>query len=143
MLDMAPLKKARWILNNFFCKWTVEDRMGNHCAIGAVSMAVFGHPHAFMRAPASDYLELLDGCAERLHPELKHARGRRSDSDTVPDLFDLNPLVYVNNQLGREAALAVFDEALLMVELGALYKEQSGKPPDPEPTPKPKEPVEA
>jgi hypothetical protein len=118
---LGVLQHARAILATNYCKWTNDDGHGNHCASGAIRVA---SSHVFY---CLDILAITNDSAIRLHPELKGAGSRRLNLVNgelldigLTDWFDDCPTVYVNNQLGQQAILEVFDDAIANLEVARL-----------------------
>jgi hypothetical protein len=100
---LEVLKNARAILATNYCKWTNDDRHGNHCAMGALQVASGG-------IATLDVIFLVDASSERLHPELKGKVSRRLNFDfTIGQLVD-----------GQQAILDVFDDAIATLEVARL-----------------------
>ncbi len=110
--DLEVLRKSREVLAQTYVKWITKDGKGGHCAYGAVE-AVVGSVHR--EYPLRCY---LNPAAKALHPELKGCTGKREVHNTDQrDIFDLHPLIYVNNHTDKETTLAVFDAAILNLEM--------------------------
>lgn len=113
---LEGIKKARAILADHYVPWITDDGKGGHCAAGALSVAFDKEIYGKVPYPAQT---VITETARALHPELAGMVARRpSDSSFVGhDSFDEWPFVYVNNHLGKEAILRVFDVAILEAEL--------------------------
>ncbi len=117
MLDV--ITKARGLLDKGYIKWRMCDGKGNYCASGAVAMCSgakheprtktvrFTSGHGMWMAA----MTYVDGLARQMYPDLKGKVAARQDSVAL-DYFNVTPMVYLNNQVGKEAVLEVFDEAI-------------------------------
>ena len=114
LLDV--LKRSRDILDANYVKWFMSDGSGGHCARGSVLAAMGIHIFLEPWDAAFPCLDVLDQHAKALHPELVGHIAEREFGMWL-DRFDEYPLPYINNQLGKAATLAVFDSAILEVEL--------------------------
>ncbi len=110
--EIEHLQAARNLLDQSYCKWTWDDGKGGHCAVGCLIMTdnerLAGMGWSFLK-------NLLDEEAEILHPELKDAVRERPGG--MYDCFNTSPTVYVNNQLGKETTLQLFDAVILALEI--------------------------
>ncbi len=104
-LDLDAIRAARDLLDQTYVKWIGDDGKGGHCAVGCL-IATNGalHHHPF-----------LNDLAREMYPEHTGKRMPRAFGG-YPDVFDQSPLVYVNNQLGKEATLALFDRRIADLE---------------------------
>lgn len=124
--DLQILKEARDILYRSYIKWRTSDDQGGYCAQGAINMARFGDPDDFSSAwNQLPMVSMVERAANRLYPELSGATAIRPDGRM--DKFDFCPIVYVNNQLGKKAVLAVFDDAIQHEELRLLCEDEAAK----------------
>lgn len=119
---LTILTEARSVLAESYIKWYLQDSKGGHCAAGSVLHKADDMPHYLT------VMDKLNAVAKQLHPELTGQSAPRKDPLGIynplagavqfsRDYFDSHPVVYVNNHLGKEAVLAVFDAAILDVEL--------------------------
>ena len=138
---LEVLNKARAILATNYCKWVTDDGRGHHCASGAISVAASGRAAA---AEMNSIRETIRASAIRLHPELAGAcrpRLNMRGTDFVDmgfhDRFELDPMIFVNNQLGQQAILEVFDDAIQNLELSKLCAEVESTHPDLDVKPEP------
>ncbi len=111
-------KVAREMLANCWVPWTTNDGRGGHCQIGCLIRAFYWRPGYETASRA------VREAALRLHRDLAGARRPRPDCG-CPDDFNSDPAVFVNNQLGKEAILAVYDEAILQLEVAALCEREA------------------
>ncbi len=124
--QLSVLKRAREILEETYCAWWTTHPDGvHHCAMGAVERA---SETSYWEAPP-DIWPALDLTSWALHPELRGRLGIRLENGTHCDNFEHAPTVFVNNQLGKEAILQVFDTAILEAEIRLA----SAPMPEPEP----------
>ncbi len=111
------LQQARDLLRETYVPWTSDDKKGGHCHIGCL-IAVYAKVNNVMPwvlSGVGGLDKVVDDVARRMYPDLTGARALRkvkSKHGTVHDFFDIWPAVYVNNQLGKEAILGVYDEAI-------------------------------
>lgn len=114
------LRDARALLAEHYVPWTTDDGRGGHCQLGCLW-------EAWSWNPCLKQFTEPNGCVERaaraLHPELAGCSMERSDGlgRECFDHFDQFPAVYVNNQLGKEAILRVYDAAILDLEIAAAF----------------------
>lgn len=118
------LRAMRDMLAVCYVPWTTDDQKGGHCAAGVIQKVVNGcyTPEFHI------FFGLLNGAAQRCHPALKGvAVERPAEFQFIgkADMFDLSPAIYVNNHLGKDAILAVFDDAIHFEELKLLNAEVS------------------
>jgi hypothetical protein len=109
---LTILRAARNLLDKSYIKWNPDDGKGGHCAIGAICKVAL-----HMGYYTTPIRELIDAECIALHPELVGKVAPRENTVFYGDTFSLNPTVYVNNQLGKAAILAVFDSCILNLEL--------------------------
>lgn len=123
---LTKLHEARTCLAAGFCKYYGRDADGNHCGVGALA-EVFGMYDVYGLRPSYNgtpigtenefqgLMKVLEETARSLYPELKGAEAIRPNLTVRGDPFDSFdncPLVYLNNVLGREAVLEVYDTAI-------------------------------
>lgn len=102
------LQSARNLLKDHYIPW-YQYKDGGYCAVGAILH--------FDRGQFYQIVDLTNSVATKLHPELRGCiKPRLDNSCGVADHFDSNPTVFVNNQLGKEAILEVFDKAIETLE---------------------------
>ncbi len=119
--ELTTLKRAREILAETYCAWWSDHPDGvRHCAGGAVDAA---------GGNAYRSLSYLAQTARAIRPELHGKTGKRLENGNWCDNFDMNPVVFINNQLGKAAILQVFDAAILEAEIRLA----SAPIPEPEP----------
>ena len=122
--ELEVLCAARELLAERYVKWTVDDDAGGHCSLGCIGLASTGHANA----RASNATVLVNRACERLHPELQGKTAPRMEYAGIfmdcglEDFFDTHPMVFVNNQLGKEAILACFDDAILHEEMRVMLE---------------------
>jgi len=126
--ELEVLRDARELLAQCYVKWTVDDDAGGHCAMGCVNLARVGYA-SVAPVKGDNALDLVNRACERLHPELQGKRAPRMEYyDGIfmdcghEDFFDTHPMVFVNNQLGKEAILACFDDAILHEEMRVMLE---------------------
>lgn len=105
---LGLLTRTRDLLAEHFCKWEADGPNGTHCAMGAIREVGGG-------VDSQRYIALKDASevsARELHPKLTGAHWPRRDGQRRDDYFDLFPLVFINNHLGKKPTLAVFDHAI-------------------------------
>lgn len=112
MTTLEILRESRDLLDKSYVKWISDDGHGGHCALGAIG-AVLDRAHYQTHLT---FFNLLDTTATILHPELLGETRERLDGCGIDD-FNVSPTVFLNNHVGKEAALAVFDAAILDEEL--------------------------
>ncbi len=117
---LARTKVAREMLANCWVPWSTDDGEGGHCQIGCLIRA-FNWGTGYATASRA-----VREAAFRLHQDLAGARRPRPDC-SCPDDFNSDPAIFVNNQLGKEAILAVYDEAILQLEVAALREEEANR----------------
>jgi hypothetical protein len=105
----AFLQEVRDLLAVAWIPWKMFDFNGGHCQYGCALAVLEKTDILFDFAGAMDY---VDRTAQLLHPELRGAVAKRDDSRFAKDKFNSTPAVYVNNHLGKDAILAVYDAAI-------------------------------
>lgn len=123
---LTKLHEARTCLAAGFCRYYGRDEIGNHCGVGALA-EVLGMYDTFGLRPSYNgtaagteeefitLMTILNHTAWDLYPELKGAEAVRPNLTTsgLPfDCFDTFPLVYLNNVLGRNAVLEIYDTTI-------------------------------
>jgi hypothetical protein len=116
--NLEILREARALLAEHYVKWARSTSDGGHCALGCLDMAS-GVEDAWTYP---EQAHMLDAAARRMHPELAHPRAEcphfiGSGLTSVYDDFENSPIVFINDHLGKDAALAVFDDAILHEEM--------------------------
>lgn len=123
---LETIKSARVWLAKHYVPWTREDANGDGCQLGALHHAM-GRPTCRYEANLIvDRFEKdhIAPVARRMHPELTgQKRPRLPGGFYTLDDFEYSPAVFVNNQLGKEAILAVYEEAIAQYEVAALCDE--------------------
>lgn len=125
--QLTALQGARAILDKSYCKWTNNDRKGGHCAQGAVMKQLgmgigYSWANPGVRFLLLELMVTLGDSAMALHPELHgsmsppNAPGAPDTYANRPYFFEVAPVVFINDFLGKEATLAVFDSAILELE---------------------------
>lgn len=112
---LEQLRAARALLDKSYVKWTRNDGRGGHCAYGVLDLCTGVECRenvAFQMAEV-----ILTRNAIALHPELVGACAPRGDELAWVEHFDMWPLAYVNNQTDKATTLAVFDAAILELEI--------------------------
>lgn len=122
---LTKLKAARALLAEHWIPWKTSDSKGGHCHLGCVGIAFGGAYQDWIDFPAVRYI--LDAAAKRLHPELIGEQRRREGCHGLMDHFHLTPAVFVNNHLGKDAILAVYDDVISALEVAVLYEEETAK----------------
>ncbi len=101
---LSTLQSARALLETSYIKFEQDNGIGGHCALGCIAF-VLGRRHAFHdQDDAAEAIGLLNNTAEALHPEINHHTWA-------------NPIVQVNNSTDKETTLAVFDAAILGLQI--------------------------
>ncbi len=118
------LKRARAILEANYIRWAVSNGAGGYCAIGALGVAGHSNPWHFDRSEP-EYVAICEA-ATALHPEL--AGAVRDRPDGASDRFDDCPIIFVNNHLGKESTLRVWDVTIAELELRLAAAEQQESP---------------
>jgi hypothetical protein len=121
---LSVIRKARKILDRSYVKWTVDNDKGGHCQLGAFSLA---SGLSSLQALDSTIYAHVDAAAVRLHPELAGSIFKRADPWGGKDYFDRFPAVFINNHLGKEAILAVYDDVIAQLETAVLCKQEAAK----------------
>lgn len=122
---LEKLTAARAILAEHWIPWKTSDFNGGHCHLGCVGIAFGGGYQNWIDFPA--VVIILDEAAKRLHPELMGEQRRREGCRGLMDHFHKTPAVFVNNHLGKEAVLAVYDDVIAALEVAVLYEEETAK----------------
>ena len=117
--ELGILKAARDIISNHWCADRTHDGNGNHCATGAILVAKGMDPATSCVSMSSPEIVSVNDAARRLHPELRglSAIHRRNYEKYG---FDRYPAIFVNNELGQQAILEVFDDAIATLEVARL-----------------------
>lgn len=123
--DLEILKEARTLLDAHYVKWTSDDGLGGHCAIGCFNLAASGCA-TVSYGHVNNTWGAVNRSAKRLHPELVGQVRKRFLFGNV-DIFDEQPAIFVNNQLDKAAILAVFDDAIGNEELRLLCEAEARK----------------
>jgi hypothetical protein len=125
-LQLNMLQAARDLLAATYIQWVSHTPDGRHCAVGVLD--VLGLYNS--RCPV---FQRLEATARSLYPEYEGASAWRAvreeskgpeEGPLFKDYFLRDPLVYVNNHLGKEATLAVFDSAILELEIQLAQKNE-------------------
>lgn len=137
---LTIIRKARELLAERWIPWRLGDASGGHCQAGCIWVALgimeceFGGPAIYISAKSYENYravqDFIDATARDLHPELVGCIRPRCGQFWrvhLDDSFDRYPAVFVNNQLGKEAILAVYDEAISRLELAVLCEEEAAK----------------
>lgn len=116
MEQITALKGARDILDKSYIKHRVNDGQGGVCAQGALIKQLNANP-AVLNPEFCLLHEILVRNAKALHPELT---GRiYYNNSHFGTSFDVSPVVFINDYLGKEEILKVFDSAILELEIVA------------------------
>ncbi len=108
---LDTLKRARAILAVSYIRFRQSNYQGGHCSLGAIAAA-----NGWELAPASiPEALLLSETASALHPEFRNTVTDRNDG--YMDIFNDCPIVFVNNHLGKEETLRVWDVTIAELEL--------------------------
>ncbi len=108
MLDVVF--RTRALLEVSYIPYKLTDGAGGRCHWGCLNLIQQGHELAWLLDdPALAY---LDKVAVRLYPE--------------SELYSF-PSVFVNNKLGKEAILAVYDAAIAQLQVAVLCEEEAEK----------------
>lgn len=102
---LEQLRAARELLATRYVKEAQDDGKGGHCALGCIAVGlgrVYAYPN---EADAAGAIALLNSNAMALHPEINFNRWQSA------------PIVQVNNRTNKESTLAVFDAAILELEI--------------------------
>lgn len=110
--QLEKLMAVREMLSRVWIPWATSDGRGGHCQLGCL-----------MRLDAWDLCGLIDAAALRLHPDLKGATYVRPGC-THEYEFESAPAIFVNNSLGKEAILAVYDDAIAQLEVAVLCERE-------------------
>lgn len=113
---LSAIAMARVILDERYIKWCSDNGHGGHCHMGCLNL-VFG---ALVENTESTSF-FMDSVAREMHQDLFGAEKPRLYGGL--DKFDVWPCVFINNHLGKEAILEVYDEAMLRLELEILCEE--------------------
>jgi hypothetical protein len=109
---LSTLKRARVILGRSYIPFLQFDGNGGHCALGAISEVKYGRDTRM--SEFEDEALALSETAKALHPEFIGTYIRYSGSIFS---FNIAPIVFINNYLGKEATLRVFDVTIAELEL--------------------------
>lgn len=126
---LSTFYAARKLLAERYCKWTIYDVTSDRqCQLGCIH-SCFGtaFPQHVM-----DAAKLVNESARRMYPDLDgiEVERRQSGIETPTglfDSFDKSPAVFVNNHLGKDAILAVYDDVIAALEVAVLYEEETAK----------------
>ncbi len=118
------LKRARAILDVSYIRFQQTDYKGGHCSLGAISVARGVDATGGWEAEAV----ALSETARALHPELRGKISQRVP-DYWLDIFDDCPIVFVNNHLGKEETLRVWDVTIAELELRLAAEELAADAP--------------
>lgn len=120
---LTVLEKTREMLSWAYIPWKKWDSLGGYCQLGcyektckdlaAEKVVIRYVPYVPTWAEGSAMKE-IEQAAICLHPQLVGAFAVRLDGAGQDDFNDA-PAVYVNNHLGKEAILRVYDEAIRVV----------------------------
>ncbi len=127
---LSIIKSARGILDKTYVQWFQDDGKGGHCALGSVANA----KRLALVGCDDPAVEILSETADALHPELQGKSASRPVSDLcrhLPcgrDRFDDCPILYVNNHLGKEETLRVFDLTIAELELRVAALKAQAQP---------------
>ncbi len=128
---LSIIKSARGILDKTYVQWYQDNGKGGHCAVGSVANAR-GLNMTGSKDPA---VQILSETAKALYPELRgKTASRLSFTFTLcgglcsTDYFDECPILYVNNHLGKEETLRIFDLTIAELELRVAALEAQAQP---------------
>ncbi len=117
------LKEAREVLSASWIPLCRADSAGGHCALGALEVAaglrLRGHERLIDRSTLiestrPDIVAMLNESARKIFPKLAAA---------LHEYHSIYLITTVNNDYGRDAILAVFDDAIERAELNQLCAE--------------------
>ncbi len=117
---LSNLKKARTLLEATYCQWLQNTVDGKHCSLGAIGNIKRYSSYrdqllfSYIRHVDPEALALSE-TAISIHPELVGCIAVRLD--TTREAFDYSPIVYVNNHLGKEETLRIWDLTIAELEL--------------------------
>lgn len=119
-LKLDALRKARSLLATGYMQWTIgncyeTDEPFQGCASGAIIRATSDTAYDHLIV-SGEVQKGINRAAEALYPEYTGVEAPRADRG-AHDHFNGQPFVWVNNHLGKEATLAVFDSAILELEI--------------------------
>jgi hypothetical protein len=115
------LKEARALLEKCWIPWSLRDGKGGHCHLG-VCQRITDVLSIQGRREYVEMVETIDDASVRLHPELKGQVSPRPYYGN--DAFNCTPAVYINNQLGKEAILDVYDDEIARLEVARLCEQE-------------------
>lgn len=150
---LTIIREARQLLSERWIPWVAGDGKGGHCHVGCLWVAAgvqalgfnslrhrprYIIPEGDLSEEPPGYVDIaedlseeprryVDDVARDLHPELIGCRAARTRPFGTSDDFDRTPGLFVNNHLGKEAILAVYDEAIARLEVAALCEEEAAK----------------
>lgn len=113
------LREARRVLEASYVRDWQDDGMGGHCALGSVAVALGRAIIHYYEPDAAPFYRLLNSTARALHPE-RVAKNRHHE----------DPIVLINNETDKATTLAVFDAAILDLEI-KLATEPVSEPTEP------------
>lgn len=117
-VDLLQRSYRSIIDRNKWCKGTRDDGRGRHCAMGALNLAGLSDDENESSHPA---VIALNTAARELYPEITYSTCGDNLSRVEDPTCGYYCLVYrivaVNNQLGHDATLRMFERA---IELAAL-----------------------
>ena len=125
------LKEARTVLDRTYVKWYQDNGAGGHCAIGSVGyvaqkrLTTRNNTDPEIIA-AREVVELLNVMARILYPQYSGRVEKRAipTIEYGDDSFNIGPVVFLNNHVGKEAVLAVFDATILDLEIREEAKKE-------------------
>ncbi len=132
---LLMLESARDLLAASYIPWSLDNGRGGHCQAGCLSLVVrkaVPESSSYWVSFNSAYL-LLEVAARRLHPEAAGASAHRPGGGL--DYFDFSPPIYVNNHMGKDSILEVYDVAIADLAVEVLCEEESAKTPELEEVP--------
>lgn len=108
---LGNLKKGLDILRGNYTQWYQNSANGRHCSLGAIAVA---KGNLYSSTSALEVLALSE-TAKALYPELKNCYASRLGGGY--DLFDTCPILYINNHLGKEESLRMWELTIAELEL--------------------------
>ncbi len=125
MLDVVrrarELLARAWVAGTRHTDWSISSSevpadyaRGQHCHLGCLEVVQKIRPYG-LNCDEDQTAVYLNAVARRLHPLV---------DTVVTGAHRFHPAVYVNNVLGRDAIVAVYDAAIEDLELAVLCEEE-------------------
>lgn len=108
---VSNLKKGLDILRGSYTQWFQNTLDGKHCSLGAIGWA----KDQGYSSSADQEVRILSETALALHPELQGLEACRITGGY--DIFNECPILYVNNHLGKEETLRMWELTIAELEL--------------------------